>query len=59
MASLTTCDPGDINATIKNLKDNHIRVSIIGLAAEVQICKRICEETKGFYYNIKVFRLII
>ncbi|OUM60143.1 hypothetical protein PIROE2DRAFT_63340 [Piromyces sp. E2] len=49
MASLTTCDPGDINETIRVLKNNHIRVSIIGLAAEVQICKRICQETKGTY----------
>jgi len=50
MASLTTCDPGDINETIKKLKANHIRCSIIGLAAEVQICKRICEETKGIFF---------
>ncbi|KAK2167862.1 hypothetical protein LSH36_23g09001 [Paralvinella palmiformis] len=47
--SLTTCDPGDINETIKNLKASNIRCSVIGLAAEVRICKKICQETRGRY----------
>lgn len=47
--SLTTCDPGDIKSTIKELKENQIRVSIIGLAAEVRICRQIAKETGGEY----------
>jgi len=47
--SLTTCDPGDIQKTIKSLKENNIRVSIIGLAAEVRICREIAKRTGGTY----------
>ena len=49
MGSLTTCDPGDIFETIKECKKNKIRCSIIGLAAELHICKKICQETEGIY----------
>nr|CAG4637001.1 EOG090X05VA [Ceriodaphnia reticulata]SVE72927.1 EOG090X05VA [Ceriodaphnia reticulata] len=47
--SLTTCDPGDIQQTIKSLKEHNIRVSIIGLAAEVRICREIAKKTGGTY----------
>nr|CAG4644783.1 EOG090X05VA [Leptodora kindtii] len=47
--SLTTCDPGDINETIKTLKSTNVRVSIVGLAAEMRICRQICKETGGEY----------
>jgi len=47
--SLTTCDPGDIRAVIKSLKENNVRVSLIGLAAEVRICQHIAKETGGEY----------
>ncbi|CAI2167815.1 9146_t:CDS:2 [Funneliformis geosporum] len=49
MGSLTTCDPGDIYDTIDNLVNENIRVSVVGLAAEVQICKLMCKKTKGTY----------
>ncbi|KAI9500522.1 Ssl1-like-domain-containing protein [Coemansia spiralis] len=45
--SLTTCDPGDIEKTLQALKNAQIRVSMVHLAAEVRIHKRICVETKG------------
>lgn len=48
-ASLTTCDPGDINTTIQTLKTDGIRCSVIGLAAEVRICKKLCQDTGGDY----------
>ncbi|XP_038209990.1 general transcription factor IIH subunit 2 [Zerene cesonia] len=48
-ASLTTCDPGDINTTIQNLKNDGVRCSVIGLAAEVRICKKLCQDTGGEY----------
>ncbi|XP_073956673.1 general transcription factor IIH subunit 2 Ssl1 isoform X1 [Choristoneura fumiferana] len=48
-ASLTTCDPGDINTNIQALKTDGIRCSVIGLAAEVRICKKLCQDTGGEY----------
>lgn len=45
--SLVSCDPGDIFATIEKLKKHRIRVSVIGLAAQVHIIQRIVEETGG------------
>ncbi|XP_030040995.1 general transcription factor IIH subunit 2 isoform X2 [Manduca sexta] len=48
-ASLTTCDPSDINVTIQTLKTEGIRCSVIGLAAEVRICKKLCQDTGGDY----------
>ncbi|KAI8610594.1 Ssl1-like-domain-containing protein [Chytriomyces sp. MP71] len=48
-SALTTCDPGNIFDTIETLRHDSIRVSIVGLSAEMQICKRICKETKGIY----------
>nr|CAG4645519.1 EOG090X05VA [Lynceus sp. MCZ IZ 141354] len=47
--SLTTCDPGDISVTVESLKKENIRVSVIGLSAEVRICRHISKETKGEY----------
>ncbi|KAF6209591.1 hypothetical protein GE061_015339 [Apolygus lucorum] len=49
MASLTTCDPGDINSTIQSLKNIGIRVSVIGVGAEVRLCKHLCQMTGGTY----------
>ncbi|RCH89525.1 hypothetical protein CU098_008603 [Rhizopus stolonifer] len=47
--SLTTCDPADIHETVDLLKKEMIRVNIVGLAAEVQICRLMAESTKGTY----------
>ncbi|KAG8225865.1 hypothetical protein J437_LFUL004795 [Ladona fulva] len=47
MGSLTTCDPGDINTTIESLRKVGIRSSVIGLAAEVHVCKRLARVTGG------------
>ncbi len=35
VGSLTTCDPGDVEATIEECKKLHVRCSVIALAAEV------------------------
>ena len=40
VGSLTTCDPGDITATIATCKALHIRCSVISLAAEVRIYRQ-------------------
>ncbi|KAK7089453.1 hypothetical protein V1264_024720 [Littorina saxatilis] len=47
--SLTTCDPGDIHSTIKILQENNVRCSVIGLSAEVRVCKKLCQATNGQY----------
>lgn len=49
MGSLTTCDPGDIQATIQSLKSHNIRCSVVGLSAEVKVCKTLVTETRGSY----------
>lgn len=52
MGSLNTCDPTDINTTIKNLKAESIRCSIVSLSAEVRICRYLANETGGCYSSI-------
>ncbi|XP_076385330.1 general transcription factor IIH subunit 2 Ssl1 isoform X1 [Megachile rotundata] len=47
IGALTTCDPGDINETIQGMKSDCIRCSVIGLAAELYICKRMATATGG------------
>ncbi|XP_017781948.1 PREDICTED: general transcription factor IIH subunit 2 [Nicrophorus vespilloides] len=49
MGSLTTCDPTDINVTIENLKTEGVRCCVIGLAAEVHVCRHLANETGGTY----------
>ncbi|CAH1119166.1 unnamed protein product [Phaedon cochleariae] len=49
MGSLTTCDPGDILNTIDNMKIEGVRCSIIGLAAEVHVCRLLANQTNGVY----------
>ena len=49
LASLSTCDPGDVMKSIKACKDAKIRISLIGLSAEVYICRTAAERTGGTY----------
>ncbi|XP_070791909.1 general transcription factor IIH subunit 2 isoform X3 [Pituophis catenifer annectens] len=48
LSSLTTCDPSNIYDLIKSLKSAKIRVSVIGLSAEVRVCTVLARETGGF-----------
>ncbi|KAH9681025.1 General transcription factor IIH subunit 2 [Citrus sinensis] len=48
-SALSTCDPGDIMETIQKCKESKIRCSVIGLSAEMFICKHLCQETGGTY----------
>ncbi|XP_038979096.1 general transcription factor IIH subunit 2-like isoform X1 [Phoenix dactylifera] len=48
-SALNTCDPGDIMETVQQCKKAKIRCSVIGLSAEIYICKHLCEETGGSY----------
>ncbi|KZF20604.1 TFIIH basal transcription factor complex, subunit SSL1 [Xylona heveae TC161] len=45
--ALYSSDPGDIRDTIKSIIADKIRVSIVGLAAQVAICQEICSKTNG------------
>ncbi|CAN4105352.1 unnamed protein product [Withania somnifera] len=49
-SSLSTCNPGDILETIQKCKAAKIRCSVIGLSAELYICKHLCQETGGMYF---------
>ncbi|XP_078441800.1 general transcription factor II H2 [Wolffia australiana] len=48
-SALSTCDPGNIMETIDGCKKAKIRCSVIGLSAEIYICKHLCQETGGTY----------
>uniref|UniRef100_A0AAY4CLW9 C2H2-type domain-containing protein n=1 Tax=Denticeps clupeoides TaxID=299321 RepID=A0AAY4CLW9_9TELE len=48
-SSLTTCDPANIYELVKTLKALKIRVSVIGLSAEVRVCTVLTRETGGTY----------
>lgn len=48
-SALSTCDPGDIMETVQKCKTSKIRCSVIGLSAELYICKYLCQETGGIY----------
>lgn len=50
--SLSTCDqlqPNDIFATINEAKNQKLRISVICLAAELYICRKICDDTGGIF----------
>ncbi|GJN84967.1 hypothetical protein PLIIFM63780_008531 [Purpureocillium lilacinum] len=53
--ALLSSDPGDIHETINNLITDRIRVSIVGLSAQVAICADLCSRTNAgddSQYNI-------
>ncbi|BGP34508.1 hypothetical protein JCM10296v2_006330 [Rhodotorula toruloides] len=49
LGSLTTTDPTNIHQTIAETEAERIRVNIIGLSADMKICRDICEQTNGVY----------
>ncbi|GAB7366095.1 hypothetical protein MBLNU230_g7658t2 [Neophaeotheca triangularis] len=57
LGALLSSDPGDIHDTIKSLIRDRVRVSIIGLAAQMHICAEICRRTNSgseSNYNVAV-----
>lgn len=48
-SALGTCDPGDILGTVQKCQVARIRCSVVGLAAELYICRQLCEKTGGGY----------
>lgn len=49
LSSLTTCDPGSVADAIKAAQKANLRVSIIGLSAEMYISSRIAIDTSATY----------
>ncbi|KAH8657056.1 Ssl1-like-domain-containing protein [Tricladium varicosporioides] len=45
--ALLSSDPGDIHDTISSLITDRIRVSVVGLAAQVAICGELCSRTNS------------
>ncbi|EEP79229.1 suppressor of stem-loop protein 1 [Uncinocarpus reesii 1704] len=45
--ALLSSDPGDIHQTVSSLISDKIRVGVVGLAAEVAICREICAKTNA------------
>ncbi|KAI9053873.1 hypothetical protein LZ554_002820 [Drepanopeziza brunnea f. sp. 'monogermtubi'] len=45
--ALLTSDPGDIHETVRSLIADRIRVSVVGLAAQVKILSVICSKTNA------------
>lgn len=56
-AGLSTCDPGNILDSIKAAKQQRVRVSVIGLAAEVRICRVITDVRTPGYGLMHAFAL--
>ena len=48
-SALSTCDPGNIHQSVAAAKAARVRVSVIGLAAEMHIAHLVCELTGGVY----------
>ncbi|PYH42794.1 TFIIH/NER complex subunit SSL1 [Aspergillus saccharolyticus JOP 1030-1] len=64
--SLLSSDPGDIHQTIATLVNEKIRVGIVGLAAQVAICRELCtrtnhgdDSTYGVALNEQHFRELV
>ncbi|KAI0000394.1 Ssl1-like-domain-containing protein [Russula vinacea] len=47
--SLTTVDPGNINETLSSCIKDRIRISLVALAAEMKICRELCDKTGGTF----------
>ena len=45
--SLTTVDPGNIHDTLDACVKDRIRICVVALAAEMKICRDMCDKTGG------------
>jgi len=50
MSSMSTTDPGDLMKTIQSIKNAKMKVDIIGLGAELYICRTLAKRTGGSYH---------
>ena len=49
LSALSTCDPGDIRQAVAGCKKLGVRASVVSLAAELHICRTLCDATGGRY----------
>jgi transcription initiation factor TFIIH subunit 2 len=49
LAALSTCDPGNVMDAARAAHAARVRVSVVGLAAEVHVCRAVAQETGGTY----------
>ena len=47
ISSLSTCDPGNINDSVRKVKKMKARTNVMCVAAETRVFKKLTEETKG------------
>lgn len=52
--SLTTCDPGNIHETLDACVKNKVRISVVALAAEMKICRELCDKSGGRPLQLEV-----
>lgn len=45
--ALISSDAGDIHRTIKSLVEDKVRVRVVGLAAQVAVCRELCRKTNA------------
>lgn len=55
--SLSTTDPSDIHQTIASLVEERIRCKVIGLSAQVAICKEVCKQTN--YGDESFYKIVL
>ena len=55
--SLTTVDPGNIYETLSSCVKDRIRISLVALAAEMKICRELCDKTGGTPSHRTLFSL--
>eukprot|EP00300_Choanocystis_sp_HF-7_P009995 c16736_g1_i3.p1 GENE.c16736_g1_i3~~c16736_g1_i3.p1 ORF type:complete len:403 (+),score=74.79 c16736_g1_i3:167-1210(+) len=49
LGSISTCDPSDILSTIDKMAEANIRCSIVSLAPEMYVCRRLTEKCHGTF----------
>lgn len=49
VSALSSCDPGNVHTAIAAAKNANIRVSVVSVAAELHVCRRMTEETGGLF----------
>ncbi len=50
-AALSTCDPGNVLDAVKAAKGARLRVSVVGVAAEVHICRVFTKARRCFVHE--------
>lgn len=55
--SLTTVDPGNIHDTLDACIKDKIRISVVALAAEMKICRNLCDRTGGEFIAMTVIKM--